>query len=30
MGDDFWGDIEIPFAEADVTDGAVDQTAGVN
>jgi chromosome partitioning protein len=29
-GDDFWGDVEIPFADADVTDGAVDQTAGVN
>jgi chromosome partitioning protein len=29
-GDDFWGDVEIPFADADVTDGAIDQTAGVN
>jgi chromosome partitioning protein len=29
-GDDFWGDVEIPFADADVADGTVDQTAGVN
>ena len=29
-GNDFWGDVEIPFAGADVTDGAIDQTAGVN
>ena len=29
-GDDFWGDVEIPFADADVADGAIDQTAGVN
>jgi chromosome partitioning protein len=29
-GDDLWGDVEIPFADADVTDGAIDQTAGVN
>jgi cellulose biosynthesis protein BcsQ len=29
-GDDFWGDVEIPFADADVADDAVDQTVGVN
>jgi chromosome partitioning protein len=29
-GDDFWGDVEIPFADADVADDAIDQTAGVN
>ncbi|WP_318571224.1 ParA family protein [Salinigranum marinum] len=29
-GDDFWGEVEIPFAEAVVTDETVDQTAGVN
>jgi len=29
-GDDFWGDVEIPFAGADVADDAVDQTVGVN
>jgi cellulose biosynthesis protein BcsQ len=29
-GDDFWGDVEIPFADADVADDAIDQTVGVN
>jgi len=29
-GDDFWGDVEIPFADADVADGSIAQTAGVN
>jgi cellulose biosynthesis protein BcsQ len=29
-GDDFWGDVEIPFADADIADDAIDQTAGVN
>jgi len=29
-GDDFWGTVEIPVAEADVIDEAIDQTAGVN
>jgi len=29
-GDDFWGEVEIPFADADVSDETVDQTAGVN
>jgi chromosome partitioning protein len=29
-GDDFWGEIEMPFAEADVTDDTIDQTVGVN
>ena len=29
-GDDFWGDVEIPFADAEVADGTIDQTAGVN
>jgi chromosome partitioning protein len=29
-GDDFWGDIEIPFADADIADDAIDQTVGVN
>jgi cellulose biosynthesis protein BcsQ len=29
-GDDFWGDVDIPFADADVADSAIDQTAGVN
>jgi chromosome partitioning protein len=29
-GDDFWGEVEIPFAEADLTDDTIDQTAGVN
>ena len=29
-GDDFWGDVEIPFADADVADGTIDQTAGGN
>lgn len=29
-GDDLWGDVEIPFADADVADDAVDQTVGVN
>jgi chromosome partitioning protein len=29
-GDDFWGDVEIPFADADVGDEAIDQTAEVN
>lgn len=29
-GDDFWGNVEIPFAEADLADDTIDQTAGVN
>lgn len=29
-GDDFWGETEIPFAEADVADDTIDQTVGVN
>lgn len=30
MGDDFWGEVNIPFADADVADDTIDQTAGVN
>ena len=29
-GDNVWGDVEIPFADADVTDSTADRTAGVN
>lgn len=29
-GDDFWGEVKIPFAEADLADDTIDQTAGVN
>lgn len=29
-GDDFWGEVEIPFAEADAADDTIDQTVGVN
>lgn len=29
-GDDFWGDIDVPFADAEVADSAVDTHAGVN
>jgi hypothetical protein len=29
-GDNFWGDVKMPFADADITDGTIDQTVGVN
>jgi hypothetical protein len=29
-GDDFWGEVKIPFTEADAADDTIDQTAGVN
>ncbi|WP_255152825.1 ParA family protein [Halorarius halobius] len=29
-GDEFWGEVKIPFAEADLADDTIDQTAGVN
>lgn len=29
-GDDFWGEVKIPFAEADLADDTIDQTAEVN
>lgn len=29
-GDNFWGEVKMPFADADITDGTIDQTVGVN